>query len=263
MYSINLDGSSLLFEQDGKLIFEEIEHTYQVNGLGKLTPVSQVIAQFFKPFDAERWSLRKCRGDVSEAAILRDQWASKGALASQTGTFLHKQIERFLNGDTHLELVCHVDYQGEHVKLSEDVNISKEWGFFLAFDKETAYRPFRTEWGVFDPESRMAGTIDLICACADGSYEIYDWKRSNKVDPNVNNPWATGLHGLEHLTDTPYRRYCLQQNLYRYMVERYYGLRISRMNLVVLHPDYWKYRIVPIPRMQREVNTILSRLQNS
>lgn len=256
----NLDGSPLVFEQDGKLIFEEVEHTYHVMGLGDLTPVSQVIARFFKPFDAVYWSLRKSHGDEQKAAELREHWAAKGAVASQTGTFLHRQIERFLNGDQQPEMICHTSYKGEFVQLKKDIDITKEWNFFRAFDHDTDYHPFRTEWGVFDPVAHMAGTIDLICSCPDGTYEIYDWKRSNKVDPNENTPWSTGLHGLEHLADTSYRHYCLQQNLYRYIVEQYYGLKISRMNLVVLHPDYWKYRIVPIPRMQREVETILRHL---
>lgn len=252
----NLDGSSLVFEQDGKLFFEEVEHSYCVDGLGAMTPVSVVISKFFKPFDAEFWSLRKCEGNSSKAAKLRDEWAAKGVLASQTGTFLHKQIERFLNGDKEPEMVCDVRYKGDYVELRQDVNISKEWQFFRNFDAETDYHPFRTEWGVFDADARVAGTIDLMCACADGTYEIYDWKRSNKVNPSENNVWSRGLHGLEHLPDTSYTHYCLQQNIYRYIVEKNYGLKISRMNLVVLHPDYWTYRIVSVPRMQREVDTI-------
>ena len=52
--------------------------------------------------------------------------------------------------------------------------------------------------------------------------------------------------------------YCLQQNLYRYMLEKNYGLNVSRMNLVVLHPDYDDFRIVPIKRMDKEVNIIIN-----
>ena len=51
--------------------------------------------------------------------------------------------------------------------------------------------------------------------------------------------------------------YCLQQNLYRYMLEKNYGLRVSAMHLVVLHPDYSNYRIVDVPRMEREVGIML------
>jgi hypothetical protein len=42
------------------------------------------------------------------------------------------------------------------------------------------------------------------------------------------------------------------------MLEKNYGLNISRMNLVVLHPDYDDFRIVPIKRMDKEVNIIIN-----
>ena len=103
----------------------------------------------------------------------------------------------------------------------------------------------------------MAGTIDLICSRADGTYELYDWKRSNKVDPNETNSWSSGIKGLEHLPDTSYYHYCLQQNLYRYMLEKNYGIKVSRMNLVVLQPDFTTYRVVPVPVMEKEVRTIV------
>ena len=253
MKNRNLDGSTLAFAQDGQLIFEEKEHTYRVEGIGEMTPVSHIVAEFFKPFDAQFWSLRKSRGNPQKAEQLREEWASKGAVASQAGTYLHKQIENYLNGETQPILYCCVGYKGKYVHLSELVDIDREWGFFKAFDAATDYTPFRTEWGVFDVETRIAGTIDLVCVRPDGTYEIYDWKRSNKIDQKEKNPWSDGLHGLEHLSDTSYVHYCLQQNLYRYLIEKNYGLKISRMNLVVLHPDYENYRIVPIPRMDQEI----------
>ena len=256
----NLNDSQLTFEQDGLLHFEEESHTYRVDGIGQLTPVSHVVSTFFKPFDADYWSLKKCHNDEDAAARLRDEWEARGAYASQAGTFMHKQIENYLNGIRQPELVCRTHYDGPFVHMAEEVDISREWNFFKAFDQETAYHPFRTEWGVYDAEAGIAGTIDLICSRDDGSYEIYDWKRSNKINPNEEIRWCHGLHGLEHLPDTSYTHYCIQQNLYRYLVEKNYGLKISRMNLVVLHPDYHNYRIVSIPVMDREIRTILTYL---
>ena len=263
MENTNLDGSNITFDRDALLHFDEAQHRYTVDGYGDMTPVSSVIAQFFDVFDAEYWSMRKCNGDVIEAARLRDQWSSKGCVASQAGTFMHKQIEDFLNGKHPIETLCQVCYKGNYVEVCDTIDISQEWSYFEAFyqtQQVTGFTPFRTEWRVFDIDARMAGTIDLVCACNDGTYEIYDWKRSNKVDPEEHNRWHSGLNGLEHLTDTSYIHYCLQQNLYRYILEHNYGIKISRMNLVVLHPQYSGYRIVPVPRMDKEVAIILSHL---
>ncbi len=260
MTNKNLNGSTISFEQDGKLSFNEEEHIYTLNGT-VMRSVSSVVAMFFREFDALRISLKKCNGNAIEAARLREDWESRGCVASQAGTFLHKQIEDYLNGKENPDLLCDVCYEGKYVKCRETLDISREWSYFKAFERNTTFVPFRTEWRVFDADARMAGTLDFVCACPDGTYEIYDWKRSNKIDPAERNPWASGLNGLEHLTDTSYSHYCLQQNLYRYMLQKNYGLKVSRMNLVVLHPELPAYKVVPIPPMDREVSLILEKLR--
>lgn len=253
----NLNGTNIHFPQDENIQFEEESHTYTVSGVGKMTPVSTVIGKFFKAFDSEYWSLRKCNGDKIAAARLREEWESKGSFASQAGTFLHKQIENYLNDKIiPNSLNCNLSYYGSYIKLEKQISVSREWSYFLAFDKVTEYTPFRTEWCIFDEEAKIAGTIDLVCSLNDDTYEIYDWKRSNKIDPSETNKWSNGINGLEYLTDTTYIHYCLQQNLYRYILEKNYGIRISKMNLVVLHPDLNSYKIVPIPRMDKEIQII-------
>ena len=259
MININLDGSTITFEQDGKLSFNEEAHRYSLNGV-EFRSVSNIVGMFFKEFDALAMSLKKCYGNELEAAKLREVWESKGAVASQAGTFLHKQIEDYLNGKQTPDLLCDVCYKGNYVKVAQTIDISREWSYFKAFERDVTFQPFRTEWRVFDADARMAGTLDFVCKCSDGTYEIYDWKRSNKIDPNERNRWANGLNGLEHLTDTSYIHYCLQQNLYRYMLEKNYGIKVSRMNLVVLHPELLCYRVVAIPPMEREVAHIIRKI---
>ncbi|MBR5456993.1 MAG: PD-(D/E)XK nuclease family protein [Bacteroidaceae bacterium] len=259
MTNTNLNGSAITFEQDGKLSFNEEEHRYSLDGV-EFRSVSNVVGMFFREFDAEGISLKKCNGNVVEAARLREVWESKGAVASQAGTFLHKQIEDYLNGKLVPDLLCDVFYEGCYLKLRDRIDISREWSYFKSFERNTTFQPFRTEWRIYDADARIAGTLDFVCCCPDGTYEIYDWKRSNKIDPTETNRWANGLNGLEHLTDTSYIHYCLQQNLYRYMLEKNYGIKVSRMNLVVLHPELPSYRVVPIAPMDREVGIILKKL---
>lgn len=257
----NIDGSGLSFNQDTLISFDEASHTYYVEGVGNMTPVSTVIGMFFVPFDAETVSMRKCQGDVAAAARLREEWDFRGAIASQVGTFMHKQIENYLNDRCEPQsLNCEVVFDGNYIHERRNIEISREWAYFKAFDRDTTYQPFRTEWCVFDTEARMAGTIDLLCSKSDGTFEIFDWKRSSRINPGEDNKWDRGINGLQHLPDTAYIHYCIQQNLYRYMLEKNYGIKVSRINLVALHPDLSSYKLIPIPRMEQEVRTIINYL---
>lgn len=259
----NLNSSEISFPQDALIHFEESTHTYTIDGLGSAIPVSTVISKFFMPFDAEYWSLKKCSGNLEQAEELRETWKAKGELASQAGTHLHKQIEIFLNTGKEAELTCQIHYDGKYIHLHKNVDISQEWKYFKNFHNKISYTPFRTEWCIFDIDTHMAGTVDLICSCQDGTYEMFDWKRSNNINPDELNKWSAGINGLEHITDTAYSHYCLQQNLYRYMLEKNYAIHISKMHLVVLHPQKSDYEVIPIKRMDGEVGIIVNYLKQT
>ena len=61
-----------------------------------------------------------------------------------------------------------------------------------------------------------------------------------------------------NVPDTAYYHYCIQQNLYRYMLEKNYGIKIKSMNLVVLCPEYSKYYKVNVPVMDEVIGSIVS-----
>ena len=44
-------------------------------------------------------------------------------------------------------------------------------------------------------------------------------------------------------------------------LEKNYGIKVSRMNLVVLHPELPTYKVVPVPVMEREINVILNKIK--
>jgi D-hexose-6-phosphate mutarotase len=95
---------------------------------------------------------------------------------------------------------------------------------------------------------------------------MYDWKRSKKViseyngEPITNNPWQKGIGKLSDIDDTQYNHYCLQQSLYKYILEKNYEIKISNMFLVVIHPDYDKYYKVEVPYLKSKIEYILKSL---
>lgn len=231
--------------RDSRIKFYPEPHIYTIDN----TPVpsaSTIISKFFPEFDSAYWAIRK----APELGMTPDEvelmWRTKGETAAKEGTFLHEQIENFY--------------------LEQEYEKTEEFHLFESFVKENNHiKPYRTEWRIFDEHHHIAGTIDLISKNGNG-YEMYDWKRSKKVvnsfngEPIKNNQWQKGVGQLADIDDTSYNRYCLQQSLYKYILEKNYGLKVSNMYLIVLYPEYDRYYKVEVPYLQDKAEYILRTL---
>lgn len=235
--------------RDSRIKFYPEPHIYTIDN----TPApsaSTVIAKFFPEFDSYgKASNLNASNPLFGLPVeeIVEIWNSRGKEAANQGTHLHEQIENFYLGQ-------------EYVKTSE-------FHLFEQFCKDHPnLNPHRTEWRVFDEEHHIAGTIDLITKNGSG-YELYDWKRSKKIidvfsgNPIVTDTWGNlGVGQLSTIHDTSYNRYCLQQSIYKYILEKNYGLTVSKMFLIVLYPDYDRYYKVEVPYLKDKAEYILRTL---
>lgn len=232
--------------RDKRIEFYPEPHIYTIDK----TPApsaSTIISKFFPEFDsygkASSLSPSNPLYGLPVEEIVQT-WNSRGMEAANKGTFLHEQIEKY--------------YLGEHYEKTEEFHLFEQ---FVSDHKNI--KPHRSEWRIFDEEHHIAGTIDLISKNGVG-FDIYDWKRSKKVvdtyngEPITKDTWGNvGVGQLKDIDDTSYNRYCLQQSLYRYILEKNYNLTISKMYLVVLYPDNDRYYKVEVPYLKKRVEYIL------
>lgn len=257
---------SVFFERDIHIQFYPQEHIYLYNGQEQFIPVSNVISCFFKPFDSYYWSEYKAnQRNVSQGQIL-EEWDAKGACSRDVGTFMHQQIENYYKGLPYQQEFF-FKYEGKYVYIEEQISLELEYMQFIEFLGNHKFKPFKTEWAIYDDELKIAGTIDMIHKRGD-VFDIYDWKRSHRIvdfwgEPiAVNNYGDKGLGELNQIEDTPYWHYCIQQNLYRYILERNYDIIIEKMYLVVFCDDTNEYRKLEVPRMDKAINSIVKACKN-
>ena len=86
-------------------------------------------------------------------------------------------------------------------------------------------------------------------------YVIYDWKRSKEI--KMENNFANGFGPVSHLPDTNYWHYTLQLNIYKYFLEKFYGLNIVDLCLVIIHPDNRNYKLIRLNMLDDEVQDML------
>ena len=245
------------YEQDAHIDFEPYEHIYIYQGRQRLLPVSSLVGYFFECFNPLAAAERQWQNKGIPVEEALDHWDRIGTMASEVGTFVHAQTENYFRDGT-FETIYPFCYQGE----TEEISVEKEKQHFLQFMKDYAIQPYRQEWPVYDTALNIAGTIDLICQEDDGEFTIYDWKRSSKVVNAQGQPITEGFNGKMslngiNLPDTSFYHYCLQQNLYRYMLETHYGIRVRAMNLVVLCGDYPSYYVAQVPKMDEVISQMI------
>lgn len=243
--------------RDARISFDEETHTYTIDGSREgWTSCTQFIHGFVQEFDADaiiqkmmssrKWSESKYYGMTAEA--IKAQWSASANEASTAGTRMHLDIERFNNADPVGNLAGD-DYTP---------NPSREWDYFLAYDKrwreKNGFAPYRTEWLVFKEDIKLAGSIDMVYSKPDGTYAIYDWKRAKEI--KFENSYQNCLSPIDHLPDTNYWHYSLQLNIYRRILEELYDIHISELALVVLHPNNASFKVIQLNRMDEEVTAM-------
>lgn len=245
--------------RDSHIHFFEEEHKYEIDDPSdtsneKYTSVTTFIHSLFKPFDADiiidkmmkspKWPSSPYYGMT--ALEIKSKWEEKRDAAASAGTKMHLSIENYYN----------------QVPNEPSLEESVEFKYFKAFQEEVIEKnewiPYRTEWTVYDIETKLAGSIDIIYQVNrnnDTELVIYDWKRAENIKKEG---FDSGKSPIDHLPDTNFWHYALQLNIYKYILEKNYGKRITQLCLVVLHPSNNGYKLFEVPALPDEITDVMN-----
>ncbi|MRT92073.1 hypothetical protein [Ancylomarina sp. 16SWW S1-10-2] len=242
------------------IAFEDEAHVYHhakdETGNAEYISVTTLIERFF-PFDTERYIQNKAKIEERSEKEVLDEFLKMRDEASEKGTYMHEQIENFLNGNP-------------YNTITNKFDISKEFDMFKIFYQQIVvakgFEFVEAEKKVLLDDYNVAGTIDALFKKPNkDEYLIVDWKRSKKLIID-GHPKKYGhgyaLSELNYLDNSSYYKYALQQNIYKYMLEKKHGLRVSSMNLIVLHEKFDKYHRVNLVNMGKEVSIILNSINH-
>ena len=245
--------------------FEPYEHVYFVGKQCMARSVTQVLEYFFGKFDADE-TIQKMKNSSSniwprpEYTIVTlsgihepfsdEQIKLKWAEDRNRGTWMHFNIERYLNG----------------LQYSSDVDIEMDY-FIKFYDKEILGRGLKayiTEWRIASPNVlRLGGSVDFVGKFDDGTYGIVDWKRIKNWGSLYNGFAKRCVGSLFDLDASNYNKYSLQLNLYRYILEEEYGIKVSWMAVASFHPNQSEYKFAIIENMDDLVKKIIRELISS
>jgi len=239
--------------RDKRIRFVDETHTYYIDGScsGYISSTT-LVHTLFEKFDADKvikkmrasrnWYKSPYKGMTNED--IKNKWETNRDLAASSGTEMHLQLENYYNSI-------------EHEKNS------KEFKMFEEYVKDhSSLIPYRTEWVIFDQDSKVSGSIDMVYSRknekGETEYIIADWKRSKEIKKG--NIYQSGIDEYTHkLEDCNYIHYSIQLGIYKYILERNYDIKISETFIVVLHPNQTEYLKIHTEDMDKTVKNIMRR----
>jgi len=132
------------------------------------------------------------------------------------GTFIHAEIENFIKKNAE--------------PIHSKSKLAVEWIKENIIEKER-YDLF-SEVIVYSKELALAGTIDLLVYDkVEDTYKIIDWKTNKKLDTESFRNRMGNHKATSNIMDCNYFHYTIQLSLYRYILEKYYGLTVADTNI--------------------------------
>ena len=197
--------------------------------------------------DIDEWS------HIEKQFMLRDAeicllWDRKRTEAANSGTWMHAMLEYLFNGYQ----VRPGDMKGE---LDAAVALVQQMG-----DVEV----YRTEWCIYAASEDVAGSIDLVLKATNSdTFYLIDWKRSEKLQDKYTSYGRYMKPPLQDLDDCQGCHYRLQLNIYKWILQTYYGINIAAMKVLCVHPRYLPGGFVDdVPDLQAEVSRLMQSLRD-
>ena len=206
--------------RDKRLLFSSKDHVYWIDGkCSFVESVTQLLSRYYltpRQHVMAHSKYRACRQDGHE----RCEYCSCECVADvlrifkgkqQEGVAMHQKLARFLEG-----------LEGLPEELATAIT------HFLENHQLQAYR---TEWGVFDEQSQLAGTIDAVFQVGndDDNVAIVDFKNVPFDKQDVRHECL-----LKDCAASNLGKWTMQLNLYRHILETHYGKKVKNMYVVMI-----------------------------
>jgi hypothetical protein len=225
--------------------FFDDSHSYYIGGHKVKTSVTSYISKFFPKFNSlVKAEQEVMKGSKSKYYPMTAQdivflWDENGRQSMEQGKEMHKLIERHFKKD-----------------LKEN-EYSVTLAQYLNWLVESGNTQLESEFIVYNPENDIAGSIDGIYKTRDNKLKLVDFKRIESIDTVDKYEHRTAYSPITDLENCNGEKYFLQLNMYKYMLERFYGVKIDSMCLLLLHPNKNKYEEVVVPDRQEHIRRIL------
>lgn len=162
----------------------------------------------------------------------RKEWAAKADKGKERGTFGHLYLENLFNNKV---IKAPLKYKLE--------------GAMKFYQDHRHLVPVYAEQIVGDDEYMIAGQMDRPFKLASNKLAIYDYKFDEEV--KMENSYSNLKPPFDFLPDCNFSKYCIQVNMYTWIVEKNTAWEVEYMKIAHITDD--NYTLYDVPRLPAQL----------
>ena len=235
--------------------FYEDGHYYECKGKKVGISVTTFIHEFCNEFDAEGMAEKVANRDGKTIQQVLDEWTYKRDFSCEKGTTCHEWSQSLWSGAEYKPLLYDEskEYMSALIKIrGQAVNFKNDYQEHLEH--------LIDELPIGSEEYDIASCVDhLFYNKLTGGLVLVDYKTNSLMDGYNKKAYKKAMKvPLSHINDDALHHYHIQLSIYKYLIEKYTGLKVEEMFIVYMSENIENYEIIDIPYLKEEVEMILN-----
>lgn len=236
----------------GDFKFFEKGHYYEFKGKRVGMSVTRLIEEYTNEFDSEKIAEAVAIKQNKSIEQVLEEWKQRNEFSKAKGHTCHEFAQCLWSHE-----LWHRETFDDSLEFKVAVDAINEQAYYFMNDYCDKLEHLADEFVIGSQEYDIASAIDhLFINKLTGGLVLVDYKTNSDI--HKNEKYAKDMKvPLTHLKDTTLNHYAIQLSIYRYLVEKYAGIKVSEMFIVWFSECNKNYEIIEIPYLKTEVQKIL------
>ena len=229
-------------------------HYYECKGKRVGISVTTFIHEYCNEFDAEGMAEKVANRDGKTVQQVLDEWAYKRDFSCSKGTTCHEWSQSLWSGAEYKPLLF--DESKEYMSALDKI---RNQAVNFKNDYQEHLEHLIDELPIGSEEFNIASCVDhLFYNKLTGGLVLVDYKTNSLMEGYNKKAYKKAMKvPLSHINDDALHHYHIQLSIYKFLIEKYTGLKVDEMFIVYMSENIENYEIIEIPYLYEEVRKIL------
>lgn len=238
--------------------FYPSDHHYECKGKRVGVSVTKFIEEYANEFNQQEVAEKVAIRDNKSVQEVLNEWKYKNEFACKKGSVCHLYAQSLWNGE--IAELYEWNEQQEFINVVDKI-VNQANDFYE--DYQDTLEHLFDELPIGSEEYDIASCVDhLFYNKLTGGLVLVDYKTNSILkgynDDIKNRKYTKKMKiPLNKIEDDSLHHYYIQLSIYKFLIEKYTGLKVDEMFIVYFSENIDNYEIIDVPYLEKEVKEIL------